>query len=96
MNQETASAMGVVLGMIFCALVACAVSLSKIADVLERLAFEIVKHIISVRVAERDAEALKKKRAEEKQRILALIADKQDEALKVKSLEELQAMVQAL
>lgn len=58
--------------------------------------FEVVKRIIAVRIAERDATALKQKRAEEKQKILALIADKQDEALKGKSLEELQAMVEAL
>lgn len=60
------------------------------------LALAIVKRIIEVRVAERDAESQKRKRAEEKQKILALIADKQDEALKGKSLEELQAMVNAL
>lgn len=60
------------------------------------LALEVVKRIIEVRVAERDAEMLRKKRSEEKQKILALIADKQDEALKGKSLEELNAMVNSL
>lgn len=60
------------------------------------VAFEIVKRVIAVRVAERDSEAAKKKRADEKQRILELIAEKQDEGLKAKSLEELQAMVAAL
>ena len=62
----------------------------------DELALAIVKRIIEVRVAERDAAALSKKRAEEKQKILALISEKQDEALKGKTLEELQAMVGAL
>lgn len=65
-------------------------------DVETQLKFDIVKHVIGVRVAERDAAATEQKRKEEKQKILALIADKQDEALRGKSLEELQAMVQAL
>ena len=69
---------------------------SSAVDQNNELALEVVKHIISVRVAERDAESLKKKRTEEKQKILSLIADKQDEALRGKSLEELQAMVSAL
>lgn len=69
---------------------------SSAVDQNNELALEVVKHIISVRVAERDAESLKKKRTEEKQKILSLIADKQDETLRGKSLEELQAMVSAL
>ena len=60
------------------------------------LAFDLVKHVIGIRVAERDATATAMKKKEEKQKILALIADKQDEALRGKSLEELQKMVEAL
>lgn len=61
-----------------------------------QLAFDIVKHVIAVRKAERDEAKSAEKKREDKQKILALIADKQDEALKGKSLEELTAMVEAM
>ena len=53
----------------------------------------IVKHIVSVKLAD---EAEKKNAAikrEQKRRIQELIANKQDEALQGKSIEELQAML---
>ena len=61
-----------------------------------QLAFDIVKHIIAVRVAERNARKTERERAEKKQQLLALIADKQADELKGKSVDELIAMVNAL
>lgn len=61
-----------------------------------QLRFDLIRHVISVKVAERDAAADAHRRREEKQKILALISEKQDEALRGKSLEELQALVEAL
>lgn len=62
----------------------------------DQLAFDVVKHIIDVRVAERDAAAQKAERAEKKQQILAMIAQKENEALGSTSLEELRAMAASL
>lgn len=60
------------------------------------LKFEIVKHIIGVRVTERDlAKDLADRRAR-KTRLLSLIAQKEDQALGEKSLDELRAEVAAL
>lgn len=61
-----------------------------------KLAFEIVKHIISEKVAERDAILLARQRSEKKQQILQLISQKENEKLAGHSLEELQEMVTAL
>lgn len=64
----------------------------------ERLAlrFEIVKHIIRVRVAERDALKAAADRREKKQQLLELIARKENDALGEKSIEELRALAEAL
>lgn len=59
------------------------------------LKFDIVKHVIGVRLAENE---VKLKAAETKQRnarILALIGEKQDDALKGKTIEELEALLSA-
>lgn len=66
------------------------------ANDLLQLKFDVVKHVIDVRVAERTKALDAAKRREEKQKILAIMAEKKDEALKGKSLEELQALVEAL
>lgn len=58
--------------------------------------FDIVKHIIDVRVAENKAEADARKNREFKQRVLEIIAEKKDDSLKGKSLEELQALAATL
>lgn len=55
--------------------------------------FELVKYIIEVRVAERDAAAQERQRAEQKQRIMELIDRKKDQNLEGQSIEELQAML---
>ncbi len=60
------------------------------------LKFEIVRHVIRVRVAERDAARDLADRAEKKKRILALIEQKKDEALAGKSVEELLALAESL
>lgn len=58
--------------------------------------FDIVKHIIDVKVAERDAAKLLAENAAKKQKILSLIADKQDQKLSEASLEELQELANSL
>lgn len=61
-----------------------------------RLAFDVVKHVIGVKLAEREAAKQAADKAEQKQKIMGIIAQKQEEALSSKSLEELTAMVAAL
>lgn len=61
-----------------------------------QLGFDVVKHVIDVRVAERDAAVQAAKRRETKQRILEIVAMKEDESLRGKSLEELKAMAEAM
>jgi hypothetical protein len=61
-----------------------------------QLGFDIVKHIIDVRLAEREAETVRAQNREKKQKLLSLIAEKEDEGLKQSSVEELRAMAEAL
>jgi hypothetical protein len=61
-----------------------------------QLRFDVVKHIIDVKVAERDAEAEAKSRREKKQRVLEIIESRKDEELRGKSLDELTALAQSL
>jgi hypothetical protein len=61
-----------------------------------QLKFDLAKHIIDVRVAERNAAAEATKRRETKQRVLEIIESKKDEALRGKSLEELTALANTL
>lgn len=60
------------------------------------LKFEIVKHVIAIRIAERDAAKDLADRREKKARLLELIAKKEDEALGGQSIEELRAAVASL
>ena len=60
------------------------------------LKFEIVKHIIAVRLAENEAAENLQKAKEKKQQILGIIADKEAESLKGKSLDELKALLDSL
>lgn len=66
------------------------------SDAATELAFEIVKHIISVRVAEADAKLDAERRRQEIAKIDELIASKQHEALASESVEELRARRAAL
>lgn len=59
-----------------------------------RLAFDVVKHVIDVRIAERDAAAAAKAKTERTQQILGIIARKEHEKLESLSMEELRALVE--
>lgn len=69
---------------------------TTVADSTLQLKFDVVKHIIDVRLAERDKAALAKETKEKKERILSIISRKQDETLENTSLEDLQKMVASL
>jgi hypothetical protein len=60
------------------------------------LAFEIVKHVIKVRLDEKRQAEDAKARVDQKQKILGLMAQKEDAELAGKSLDELRALVAAL
>jgi len=68
----------------------------SMADPALQLAFDIVLHIINVRVAENRQAAQAKARRDQKQQLLAIIAQKESEQLAGQSLEELRAAVAAL
>jgi hypothetical protein len=65
-------------------------------DETTQLKFDIVKHVIDVRLAENEAASLVRANKEKKQQILALIAQKQNEQLAGTSLEELTALANSL
>ena len=67
-----------------------------VANTTTQLRFDIVKHVIEVRVAERDAAALAQANKEKKQLILGIIAQKENEQLSNTSLDELRALAQSL
>jgi hypothetical protein len=60
------------------------------------LKFEIVKHIISVRLQEQETADNAKKAKEKKAMIMALISEKETETLKGKSLEDLRSLLESL
>ena len=61
-----------------------------------QLAFDIVNHIIDVRMAEDEAAAVQRANKEKKRRILEIIAQKEDAQLFDASLDELKAMAESL
>lgn len=65
-------------------------------DKTSEVAFEIVKHVISVRLAEKEAMKRRKEAADKRAQILNIIADKQSAAMKEKSVEELMKELEAL
>lgn len=67
----------------------------EIDEVLE-LRMEIVKHIISVKLEEREAAKQAADNRLRKQRILAIMADKQDKELQGKSMDELESLLNEL
>lgn len=69
---------------------------TKVLDTMLQVSFDIVKHIIDVKLAERAAAAEVADRAAKKQKLMELIASKKDEALSSKSLDELQAELASL
>ena len=69
---------------------------TKKADEVLQLKFDIVKHVIAVRLAENKEALEAKTKKEKKQKLLSLIAQKQDEKLLGLSLEDLQKEVESL
>lgn len=65
-------------------------------DKTSEVAFEVVKYIIGVRLAEKEAMKRRKEAAEKRAQILDIIADKQSAAMKEKSVEELMKELEAL
>lgn len=61
-----------------------------------QLKFDIVKHIIDVRLAENAAAMSAQKVKDQKQAILSIIAQKENDALGSKPIEELQKMVDSM
>lgn len=61
-----------------------------------QLKMDIVKHIIAVKLAEKEVAEKAKETKEKKQKILEAIARKQDEALVNSSVEDLQRMLESL
>lgn len=66
------------------------------ANTLSQLRFDLVKHVIGIRVEERAKALDATKRAETKQRLLEIISRKENETLEGKSLDELRAMAETL
>lgn len=64
-------------------------------DILD-LKIEIVRHIVTVKLAEKAALAESRAKAEQRQKLLGILANKQDAELQGKSTEEIQAMIAAL
>lgn len=62
----------------------------------DRLAFEMVKHVITVRLAENAALAQARANKEKKQALLAILAQKQNEQLSALSVDELQRQIETL
>lgn len=69
---------------------------SKTQDDTLQLKFDIVKHIIDVRLAEAEIAETAKANKMKKQQILAIIAAKESEALMGSSLDELRKMAESL
>jgi len=61
-----------------------------------QLSFDIVKHIIEVRLAENEASSLALANKAQRNIILGLIAEKKNESLKQSSIEELEAQLAKL
>lgn len=61
-----------------------------------KLKFDVVKHIIDVKIADQERAQKAAATKKEKQRILELMSRKQDQELEGKSLEELEKMLESL
>lgn len=65
-------------------------------DELLNVQIEIVKHIVSVKLAEKEAREKASAKKAQKQKIMSIIAAKQDEVLQNSSIDELQKMLDEL
>jgi hypothetical protein len=72
------------------------VNKEKKSDEIIQLKFDIVKHIIDVKLVENEAASLARTNREKKQKILELISMKKDEKLMGASLEDLEKMAESL
>jgi len=61
-----------------------------------KLAFELVKYIISVKINEANAIRIERETREKKQKIMAIIDQKQDQALSAMSIDELSKLVESM
>lgn len=68
----------------------------KKSDAKVQLAFDVVKYIIDVRLAEVAAAAEARANKEKKQKLMALVAAQEDAALAAMPVEELRRMIAAL
>lgn len=68
---------------------------SKADEVLE-LQIEIVKYIVSVKLAEKEAREKAAEKSAQRQKIMEIMAKKQDESLENASMEDLQKMLSEL
>lgn len=66
------------------------------SDTADQLKFDVVKHIIDVRLKERAEAAVASERAAKKQLIMSIIAEKETDGLKGASLEDLRKQLEAL
>ena len=66
---------------------------AEVADPTLQLRFDIVKHIVTSKVAEANAKTVEKVRDSQRSQIKALIQDKENEALKGLTVEELKALL---
>lgn len=66
------------------------------ADTILDLQIEIVKYIVSVKLAEKEAREKAASKREQKQKIMQIMATKQDEALQNSSMDDLQKMLNEL
>lgn len=72
------------------------VTAAKAVETTTQLKFDLVKHIIDVRLAENEVKTTQRENALKKQKLLEILARKQDAALEGASLEELKAQIDAL
>ncbi len=66
------------------------------SDATTQLKFDIVKHIIDVRLVERAAAVEAEKNREKKQKLLSILAEREDDTLRSLSVEELRDLVNSL
>ena len=65
-------------------------------DVTLEIQIAIVKHVVSVKLAEKEVREKAAAKKAQKQRIMSIIADKEDEALKNSSVDDLRKMLDEL
>lgn len=66
------------------------------ADEVLRLKFEIVKHVINVRLAENEDARTKAERKQKKEQLTEILSRKQNAALEAMSAEDIQKMIDTL